>query len=299
MQPSFDFVEPRTHAEAIWRINRDLPDGEAALITAGRAALKAYHEAVIGGVGADRHAHQLEAIAIKMNGGSNAAMAIDDGGAVRLDRALAATPGKVPMHGQKGAFIVQTRGCRIIVEIPGLFGIPRRGGSLRALDYDRPFISEAAEVSGYRSVFNLTDDPKPGESVKALVMRHLKKHFTQQYDFRRNKYVPTKLVAITKGGGYHKEVWYCDECYHGPDEDSESPEALVEFFYKQDPDGTEHWHHGAPGKIREDLDADHTPYCENGPDQEWVELPAGPPKDDPDWQEGGWIANFLKKHPLK
>jgi hypothetical protein len=289
LQVSFDFMPPG-RAEAEFRAFRDLPDGEAALIEAGQRALLAYHRATLAGdqtaAGAARV--RYHAIAVKLNGGSPQGMLVKWGnrgqglgGAVHLEQALAAVPGKIPMHGQIGKFIVSLNGCRAIISITGglLHDQYHRSVEVRALDWDRPFISNTGFLS------TSMDEPEPGETVKRLALRMIKEEITTQVNWTNGRRVARKkgLEKITKGGGHHVEVYYCDECY-----------VQCIIFPVGDV-----WHHQGeePGSIDAELDADHDPCCENGAEEIWVEEPAEPPKDDPDWQPGGWIHEFLTKHP--
>jgi hypothetical protein len=293
LQVSFDFMPPG-RVEAEFRAARDLPDGETALIEEGRRALLAYHRATLANDSTAAGAARVRyhAIAVKLNGGSSQGMLVKWGkrdaglgGAVRLEEVLAAVPGKIPMHGQLGKFILSVSGCRAIISITGglLHDQYHRSVEVRALDWDRPFISNTGFLS------TSMDEPEPGETVKHLALRMIKEEIGTQVNWTNGRRVPRKkgLEKITKGGGHHVAVYYCDDCY-----DQHNAEVII--FQVGDV-----WHHQGeePGSINAFADADHDPCCENGPETQWVEEPAGPPKDDPDCQPGGWIHEFLQKHP--
>ncbi len=78
-----------------------------------------------------------------------------------VDRVCGAPPGVVPQWGQSGEFVVTTCGVRALVSVKG-DGLSRTLWiEFRALDLDRPFISE----TGFRACMNIgfarEDDRQP------------------------------------------------------------------------------------------------------------------------------------------
>lgn len=192
-QLGFDFVPPATAQEQQYRAARDLPDGEAALIKAARSALVDYDRA-------RRKANEdtvaaaalrYRTIAIKLNGGSPSGMSTEwkdddagegDGAAVRLEKALAAPDGKVPMWGQRGRFILEFPEVRAIVAVRGVLVGSFHDLELTALDYDRPFLSE----TGYLSLHGATHEEDRAETLSLMVKRQVKE-FREDWQWSRGK----------------------------------------------------------------------------------------------------------------
>ena len=77
---------------------------------------------------------------------------------------------------------------RLQVSMEGIFGIgatamPYLGFSLRAVDYDRPFLSE----TGYRSFLGVSVKPEPQMDVAGFVRRVVEVYVKQEL---KNRLVP-------------------------------------------------------------------------------------------------------------
>ena len=122
-------------------------------------------------------------LAVKLNGGTSFGVcAGPDAPAKVLERETAAPEGTVPLWGQKGSFTIDFRRIPVRIEQDGLFGIgtygPLIGFGARAVDYNRPFISN----TGFRSFLGvhgtmpvgMTPADVAGEGIKAHVDKELK-----------------------------------------------------------------------------------------------------------------------------
>lgn len=121
---------------------------DAVCIDLGREALRRYDDALrrLAHDEADASAQELDELATEMHGGTIFGRAVDDGGAVRLWRALAAPDGTPPLWGQPGWLRVAVAGgVPVDVRFYGLELF--RGFDAYAVDAARPFISP----TGYRS----------------------------------------------------------------------------------------------------------------------------------------------------
>jgi hypothetical protein len=86
-----------------------------------------------------------------------------------LETLTAAEPGAIPLWGQTGGFTVDIRSVRVRIEMFGIFGIGAcymawPNFSARAVDWNRPFISE----TGYRSFMGLNAPPEPGLTAETF-----------------------------------------------------------------------------------------------------------------------------------
>ena len=122
-------------------------------------------------------AHRLAA---KLNGGTCGIIAGPDAPGCILESETEAAPGTVPLWGQAGEFTVTVDAMRVRVEITGMFGICSTsclfpGFYARAVDMDRPFLSE----TGFRSFLGLYGDPVPGltpdDFVRAVIAAHVRR----------------------------------------------------------------------------------------------------------------------------
>ena len=122
-------------------------------------------------------AHRLAA---KLNGGTCGIIAGPDAPGCILERETEAAPGTVPLWGQAGEFTVTVDAMRVRVEITGMFGIGSTsclfpGFYARAVDMDRPFLSE----TGFRSFLGVYGDLLPGltpeEFVRAVIATHVRR----------------------------------------------------------------------------------------------------------------------------
>lgn len=121
-------------------------------------------------------AHRLAA---KLNGGTCGIIAGPDAPGCILETGTAAAPGTVPLWGQAGEFIVAMDAMRVRIEIQGMFGTGTRfclfpGFHARAVDMDRPFLSE----TGFRAFYGLSGalvpDLTPEQFVRAAIAAHVR-----------------------------------------------------------------------------------------------------------------------------
>lgn len=124
---------------------------------------------------------EADTLALRLNHGDPGILAGPDAPGCALARETAATPGSVPLWGQKGSFIVTVSGARVRIEIDGIFGIGVRvaywpGFSAHAVDRDRPFISP----TGYRSFLGIHADAVPGMTPDAFVAKVLAAHVAEE-----------------------------------------------------------------------------------------------------------------------
>ena len=120
---------------------------------------------------------EAEQLATKLNGFEPGYLADSNAPGCVLDRKTRARKGKVPLWGQSGAFEVAVQDMRAWIEMDGVFGI---SGSctawldfkVRAIEWDKPFISE----TGYRSFLGLGGELVPGLTPDAFVREVIAQH---------------------------------------------------------------------------------------------------------------------------
>jgi len=145
-QPVFDFLPPATRDEYLFRLARELPGDEAGLMNQARADLKAHDAAMRLD---DRETcgnlrNHLEIIADRLPPLDEEDYYAED----RLARLLAAAPGKVPLWGQKGGFIVTCKfplgvNCRAVIRSS------MEGLNASAFDWDGMFLT----ATGYLELY--------------------------------------------------------------------------------------------------------------------------------------------------
>jgi hypothetical protein len=159
-QPVFDFLPAASRAEHLFRVGRDL-DGldEAGLMNQARADLKAYDAAYRRDDDEEcgRLRQRLDVIAERLPPDDDDAEEDD-----RLTRLLAAPPGKVPLWGQKGGFIITCKfrfgiTCRVVIRS----GMEQLQAS--AFDWDGMFLTD----SGYLELYV---DAVRGRTVKQVAI---------------------------------------------------------------------------------------------------------------------------------
>ncbi len=127
-----------------------MPDSPEQLLDMAVAAVDALHAAVVAGEQAEAMAAEdrYEAVIWKLNGGTHfGCLAGEDAPGHRVERHCRALPGMVPKWGQSGEFLIVVEGIRALVEFGDGMGAMHSGYVFRAVDLNRPFISE----TGYRS----------------------------------------------------------------------------------------------------------------------------------------------------
>lgn len=103
-------------------------------------------------------------LAAKLNGGEMGILASEDAPGCRLANATAVEPGRVPLWGREGGFIIPVRGMETRIEMCDLYGIGASafsfwpGFEAHAVYRDRAFFSE----TGYRSFLGIYADAVPG-----------------------------------------------------------------------------------------------------------------------------------------
>lgn len=136
-----------------------------------KQAAEQYHDAVLAGhVDAlDRAEDAYTALVYKLNGDTLRGCKADaDSAGHVLARAVAAQPGQVPRWGQAGEFLLEVDGLRVWVVVPHHMLGNHRFCDFRAVDLDKPFVSE----TGYRSV-TLTATSSIGETVDQAARREV------------------------------------------------------------------------------------------------------------------------------
>ena len=128
-----------------------LPGDEASLITLAREATFQFNEAICSAdeAGAEANAQAYRAIIWKLNGGTFFGCNAGEGSPMdRVARAIAASPGAIPVWGQSGEFLIADEDVRALIVIRAEPDAQKHGGfsvDFHALD-DRPFFSS----TGYR-----------------------------------------------------------------------------------------------------------------------------------------------------
>ncbi|MDA8232772.1 MAG: hypothetical protein M0006_15685 [Magnetospirillum sp.] len=137
----------------------DLPDDEGALCEIARAALDDYHAAVLANDdSAIVRAHKAYAACVyRLNGNTSFGCYGGDGAAgYRVRDYCAAPDGTAPMWGQYGRFLVDIGRVRAVVThngFAGAFGSEYRTHfEFRALDLNRPFISQTGYLSHFTTI---------------------------------------------------------------------------------------------------------------------------------------------------
>lgn len=160
-----------------------LPEDWAEAIAYHRTQIAEHHAAMLAtdfeaAIAIRKEAHLL---ATKLNGGRHGILAGKDAPGCFLARKAAAASGKVPLWGQDGAFEINASGMQISVDMGGMFGIgatamPYLGFSVRAVDTNKPFLSE----TGYRSFLGVSVEPQQGMTTAGFVRRVIEVHVAQE-----------------------------------------------------------------------------------------------------------------------
>jgi len=119
-------------------------------------------------------AHRL---AVKLNNYEPGICADDDSPGCVLDQETRAADGSVPLWGQSGSFEITCKGMRVRIEMDGMFGIgahyiPWLGFAARAIDFDKPFLSE----TGFRSFLAPSGELVPGLTPDAFAVELIAAH---------------------------------------------------------------------------------------------------------------------------
>lgn len=154
------------------RIAADLPDEAEQLIAAAGETLQAYDLAIRSDdpSAADAAEARYEAIVWKLNGGSFfASYDGEESAGGRIRNATAAAPGKAPMWGQAGEWLMDVSGIRVLVRCKGGLGTLGHHYDLHVVDVAKPFISP----TGYQSHFG---KPIDGATLEEALTIGIKSH---------------------------------------------------------------------------------------------------------------------------
>jgi hypothetical protein len=162
------------------RATAHLPGTMAEALPFYRAMIDRHHAVILAANVEQAMAIRKEArkLARKLNGGDSGILATPESPGCVLERETAAAPGTVPLWGQAGDFTLTVDVMRVRIELKGIFGIGSTsclfpGFYARAVDMDRPFLSE----TGFRSFLGLYGDLAPGLTpenyVRAVIAAHV------------------------------------------------------------------------------------------------------------------------------
>lgn len=173
-------ADQQNRAHAFERETGHLPSAMDEALPFFRSLLERHHAAML--VADVERVFELreeaEKLALRLNNGNPGIIAGDDAPGCVLERLTAAAPGKIPIWGQAGDFIVETAGTHVRVVMDGVFGIGSsmsfwHGFAAYCVDASKPFISE----TGYRSFLGIhasaAPDMTPDKFVRAVVEAHL------------------------------------------------------------------------------------------------------------------------------
>ncbi|MCP3447353.1 hypothetical protein [Bradyrhizobium sp. CCGUVB14] len=146
-----------------------------------RGLIERHHTAMLRADTASAMAIRSEAeqLATKLNNFEPGYLADSNAPGCVLDRKTRARKGKVPLWGQSGAFEIVVQGMRAWIDMDGVFGISAScvawlDFKVRAIEWDKPFISE----TGYRSFLGLggelVPDLTPDAFVREVIAQHIK-----------------------------------------------------------------------------------------------------------------------------
>lgn len=189
-------------AEEIASVAAALPSGRAALLDLAAQTVEALHACVLAcdEQGANTAIDRYAAIVWKLHGNKFIGC-MDSGdpqaGGILADKHCCAEPGKVPMWGQSGEFLITVQGIRARVVISDGFGRMSVNMAFHVIDHDAPFISE----TGYRSHFDkMRGGCTVDEVAKGVFAAFLQKERTPlgpQYRQRRaEEQRPTWLAVL-------------------------------------------------------------------------------------------------------
>jgi hypothetical protein len=170
MQPVFDFVAPASREEARYRAERELVQLELdqdGLIVQAREWLKAFDAALREDGDLQHWADLLDAVGDRLELLGVGNDEDDETAHERLAQLLEAPAGEEPLWGQRGKFIADIQGCRVVVRT-GRSMMDLFHFELSPFDWDRPFLSD----TGYWSV-HMYSSQVGGNSVKEAVTRYV------------------------------------------------------------------------------------------------------------------------------
>ena len=154
-----------------------------------RRLIEAHHNAMLAADVDEVFRLREEAVrlAVKLNRGETGILASADAPGCRLSEATKAEPGRVPLWGQQGDFVIPVRGMETRIEMCGLYGIGVStfffwpGFEARAVHRDRPFFSE----TGYRSFLGIHADAVPGLTPDVFAAKVIERYIETMGTGRR------------------------------------------------------------------------------------------------------------------
>ncbi|KND60976.1 hypothetical protein BVER_00857c [Candidatus Burkholderia verschuerenii] len=156
------------------QIAAQMPEDRGGILCEAMAAIDAIDAAVLAcdDGAAEAAALRYEAAIWKLNGKTYfGCMAGPDAGGVIARKVCSAPDGTAPKWGQAGEFVATVQGTRALVSVSEGFGVRSTHFEFRAVDLDRPFISQ----TGYRSCFAT---PTGGATVKQAAEAMLAEHMS-------------------------------------------------------------------------------------------------------------------------
>lgn len=175
-----------------------VPETEKEMLAAAEKAITALHAAVVAD---DRSAARecdslMRAIRWRLNGETELGCAAgEDSPAQLIASHTAATPGHVPMWGQKGEFLVVHEGMRVWVSVNSIANASWPHFELQVVDLDGQFVSE----TGYNSAH--TQAPAWGKTVKdaaldVIASKKRKRLTMEHYEKLRDRELPDWMTAL-------------------------------------------------------------------------------------------------------
>jgi len=172
-------AEAENHDRQIARESAHLPGTTDEALPFYRALIERHHAAMLAA-----HTEQVmqlrdeaHRLAVKLNNYEPGICADDDSPGRALDRETRAADGSVPLWGQSGTFEVACKGMRVLIDMDGMFGIGANyiawlGFAARAIEFDKPFLSE----TGFRSFIAPGGELVPGLTPDAFAVELIAAH---------------------------------------------------------------------------------------------------------------------------
>jgi hypothetical protein len=164
------------------RATAHLPGTMAEALPFYRRMIERHHAAMLAAAIDEtmRIREDVHGLAAKLNGGMCGIIAGPDAPGCILERETEAAPGTVPLWGQAGKFTVTVDAIRVRIEMKGMFGIGSTfclfpGFYARAIDLDRPFLSETGFRSFLGVAVELTPGLTPDSFARAIIAAHVQR----------------------------------------------------------------------------------------------------------------------------
>jgi hypothetical protein len=174
-----------------------LPDTMDEALSFYRRLIDRHHAAMLAGdsdtvMALRREAHNL---ALRLNHGEPGIIAGPDAPGCMLEDRTAAEKDTIPQWGQCGSFIIEAGSMRVRIDMDGIFGIGAQymqwmNFSARAVDWDKPFLSE----TGYRSFMGLyaalAPSLTPDAFAKKVIAAHVQKALKGKLTAIQERFLP-------------------------------------------------------------------------------------------------------------